>query len=181
MAWNTEFTRFKSAAIRDLDCGNYLKIPYGEGVKRLVGVYDGDLETGQCAAMVRVPAGAYVVDARLSWAGGTLNNVGAVGDPYACARFLGPLRMQVDSSNTLQAVGAEGFDCGVMTKVGRSGDGCGRMYQYTCETDIVFTNLYNSGYAALGGWQGSIYAAGSLIGAKWTGGRIVLSVDILVP
>src|SRR3990167_9953325 len=113
MAWNTEFTRFKSAAIRDLDCGSYLKIPYGEGVKRLVGVYEGELEVGQCAAMVRVPAGAYVVDARLSWAGGTLNNVGAVGDPYACGRFLGPLRMQVDSSNTLQAVGAEGFDCGV--------------------------------------------------------------------
>jgi hypothetical protein len=182
MAWNTDHTRFKSAALANLDCGSYLKIPYGEGIKRVVGVYDGDLEVGQCVAMVRVPANAYVVDARLSWAGGTLNNVLAVGDGYACGRFLGPILAQFDSNLLTQGAANNGFDCGVMTKVGRIGDGCGRMYQYTCETDVVVTNLYREGYASAGGWAGSTALTGSsIIGAKWTGGRIVLSLDLLIP
>src|SRR3989337_2594235 len=84
MSYNTDFTRFKSGELAGLDCGSYLKIPRRDRKPTLVARYTGDLEVGQCVAMVRVPAGARIIGADLSWSG-TSVSVLSVGDPYACA------------------------------------------------------------------------------------------------
>src|SRR3990167_10346694 len=86
MSYNTSFTRFKSADLAGLDCGGYLKIPRRDREIKVIAAYDGDLEVGQCAAMVRVPANARITGAEVSWVGGS-NTVLALGDPYACGRL----------------------------------------------------------------------------------------------
>lgn len=185
MAYNTAFTRFKSSGLAGLDCGSYLKIPRRDRDITITEVYDGDIEVGQCVSMVRVPAGARITGAELSWGGAGGSTVLAVGDPFACARLLGPIWTGKNRGLMSETSGDVGGDCqtykpygscGSLTKVGNVGDGCGLYYQYTCETDILVTNLYHAGYANLGGWQGAALPAAHL-GAKWTGGRILLTVS----
>lgn len=182
MSYNTDFTRFKSAGLAGLDCGSYLKIPRRDQDMEVIEVYDGDIEVGQCVAMVRVPAGARMISADLYWGGGT-TTVLAVGDPYACARLIGPVSTVRDRGFIAPTVPSSDCNrympygaCGRMERTGRTGDGCGLMYQYTCETDIIVTNLYHSGLANLGGWPGAGLPADN-VGAKWTGGRIVLVIS----
>lgn len=190
MAWNTSYTRFKSTQLAGLDCGNYLKIPQGQGIIKDLGVYDGDIEVGQCVAMVRVPAGAIMVSAELSWDGTAVSNLG-VGDPYACGRLItaantGRPRGKDNTFAVTQLLDCTSWlawgSCGTMTKTGRVGDGCGIGYTYTCETDIVVTNLYSSGNGLAGGWAGGTWANSTTTpSAKWTGGRITLTVEYLAP
>ena len=182
MGYNIDFTRFKSSGLAGLDCGSALKIPRRDEALQLFDVYDGDLEVGQCASMVRVPKGARILNVELAWSSPATNNntVLAVGDPFACGRFLGP----IDTSRNSGFIGGLGsceyFMCGKLTKSGRIGDGCGQFYQYTCETDIIVTNLYSARNASEGGWTGGdVVAASGKAGAKWTGGRLVLLVEYL--
>src|SRR3990167_8194746 len=182
MAWNTDFTRFKSTDLAGLDCGSYLKIPRLDRKITKAAIYNGDLEKGQCVAMIRVPAGARVVGADLTWGGSTTTSLLAVGDPYACARLIGPVSTVVNRGD--RGTGGHcipwGVTCGTLVKVGINGDGCGLFYQYTCETDIVITNLHHEGNAAEGGFLGgSVGANTGPVGAKWTGGRLVLTVEYL--
>ena len=185
MAWNTSFTRFYSSDLAGLECGSYLKIPRRDRTITKSAVYTGDLEKGQCVAMLRVPAGARIVGADLSWAnGGSTAPVLAVGDPYACARLIGPVG--VIASSNRGDYGKEGGHCipwgmcGTMIKTGRNGDGCGLFYQYTCETDICITNLHSAGAAANGGFVGgAVGAKVGTLGAKFTGGQLVLTVKYL--
>lgn len=185
MAYNTTFTRFKSSGLQGLDCGSYLKIPRRDENIVVSETYTGDLEVGQCVAMIRVPAGARIVDAELSWGGGGGATVLAVGDPFACARLLGPINTSKNRGYFTEVFADVTADCqsyvpygscGSLTKTGNIGDGCGLYYQYTCETDIIVTNLYHAGYANLGGWSGAALPVAHL-GSKWTGGRIVLTVS----
>ena len=188
MAYNTSFTRFKSVGLAGLDCGSYLKIPQRDERVNVTAVYRGDLEVGQCVAMIRIPAGSRIVAADLSWGNGTGNAILAVGDPYACARLIGPAstaRSRGATNVLVAAAGndctsyiAWGFGCGTMTRTGNQGDGCGIFYRYTCETDVLVTSLYHAGYANLGGWPGAALPIDQL-GAKWTGGQITLSIDYL--
>jgi len=178
VAYNTAFTRFKSSGLAGLDCGSYLKIPRRDEDIVVTEVYDGDLEVGQCVAMVRVPAGARITGMEISWGGSSSASVLGVGDPYACGRFLGPINTVANRG----AVGPQtghcvgwGVTCGRLVQTGRTGDGCGLFYQYTCETDVLITNLYSDGEAYQGGWPG--LGPKSVAGAKWTGGRLVLTVS----
>lgn len=180
MGYNIDFTRFKSSGLAGLDCGSYLKIPRRDYDITITEVYDGDLEVGQCVSMVRVPAGARITGLSLSWAG-TAATVLAVGDPYACGRLSMAIstafpRGAIQPGGAIQGCLAWGT-CGTLVKTGRVGDGCGLFYQYTCETDIVVTNLYAASQANEGGWVGGAVAAGlGPVGTKWTGGRLVLEV-----
>jgi hypothetical protein len=185
MSYNTGFTRFKSSGLAGLDCGSYLKVPRRDEDITITEVYDGDIEVGQCVAMIRVPAGARITGADLSWGNGSGTAILAVGDPYACGRLLGPIstarnRGQMNKSAANAANDCVPFQawgtCGKLMRTGSVGDGCGLFYQYTCETDIILTSLYHSGYANLGGWQGAALPD-DCVGAKWTGGRIVLTVS----
>ena len=126
--------------------------------------------------MVRVPANARIVGGRLAIDGSSASFL-AVGDPFACGRLIGAVR----SYNTGAQCGS--FDCYAINKVGKNGDGCGLFYQYTCETDILVTNLYREGNANQGGFTGGAAAAGATgsASAKWTGGRIVLTIQYLDP
>ena len=184
MAYNTTFTRFKSSGLAGLDCGSYLKVPRRDEAITITEVYTGDIEVGQCVAMVRVPAGARIVDVELFWGNGTGTAILAVGDPYACARFLGPVSTARSRGTMINAAAVAANDCvpfqpwgtcAKLMRTGNVGDGCGKYYQYTCETDILVTSLYHAGWATLGGWPGLIGPADN-VGAKWTGGQIVLEV-----
>ena len=190
MAWNTSFTRFYSTDLANLECGSSIRIPRRDRLITKVAVYDGDLEKGQCVNMIRVPKDSRILHVDLSWASSTgiVTAILGVGDPYACARFLGPISTVVNrgyQADTAATPGAGhctawGVTCGTMTKVGRVGDGCGRFYQYTCETDIQIINLHSAGDAANGGWFGGAIGANTgMLGTKWTGGRLVLTVGYL--
>lgn len=183
MAWNTDFTRFKSADLAGLDCGSYLKIPRRDRVITKVAQYTGDLEKGQCVAMIRVPAGARITGARLAWQNGAAS-VLSVGDPYACGRLLGPISAVVSSGVVGTSATQGAFNClpwgacGVLTKTGRNGDGCGLFYQYTCETDIIITNNDHAGQAMEGGFQGGGVTVLGPVGTKWTGGTPTLVLEV---
>lgn len=183
MAWNTDFTRFKSGDLAGLDCGSYLKIPRRDRKITKVAQYTGDLEKGQCVAMVRVPANARITGAKLSWQNGAAT-VLAVGDPYACGRLLGPIATVVSSGVIPGGLTLGPYAClpwgacGVLGKTGRNGDGCGLFYQYTCETDIIVTNLDHAGQASEGGFLGGSVTVISPLGTKWTGGTPTLVLEI---
>lgn len=183
MAWNTGFTRFYSTDLVEVECSNFRKIPRRDRAITKVAIYDGDLEQGQCVNMVRVPSGARIIDVDLNWAnGGSTAPVLAVGDPYACGRFLGPVALLASAHRGQTSPGhCVGWGtCGTMTKTGRNGDGCGKFYSYTCETEIQIVNLYSEGNAAQGGSiGGGIIANYGALGAKFTGGRLVLTVKYL--
>ena len=183
MSYNTAWTRFKSAELAGLDCGSYLKIPRRDRKVTLVSRYTGDLEVGQCVAMCRVPAGARIVGADLSWSGTSLS-VLSVGDPFACGRLSQPIHTLVMRGQR-GGVGSGWCSpwgtCGTLTKTGNVGDGCGLFYQYTCETDILVINNDAESNLNQGGWAGGAIAAkgSGALGAKWTGGSLVLTIEYL--
>ncbi len=175
MAWNTSFTPFKSGLLAGIDCGTGGNVVKGSSVAQQSTRYWADfsytsaLSAGQCIGMIRVPAGTRIVGGRLTCqAPVPANTLLAVGDPYACGRFLGPVNATTLAIQPLGAMG--GFDCGVFTRTGKAGifsngDGCGLGYLYTCETDVVVTVLYTDLNASMGGWAGSSSAAGTIPGA----------------
>ena len=159
--YNRDFTRRKSALLHDYDCR-------GTGNTRSQGASLGDVlthyaevtldeavEAGECIAMVRVGKGFKVLGATVAWnvTSSVIAVAGAItafGDPYACGRLCnGPLDMR-QSSNL--SCGGSFTSCGILTKIGKFGDGCGIGYTYQCDTDLVITNLYGRGTAFQGGF-----------------------------
>lgn len=187
MAWNTSAAKYRSAELAALDCApNTRQARTSETT--LWGSFTASatqvLAAGECVAMVRVPSGAIILGAELYWNSAVGNTSVAIGDPYACGRFLGPVNTTVGRGQILSATGGYGFDCGqvygtcgTLRKMGIEGDGCGIGYTYTCETDILLTNLPNEAFAGLGGWRGA-YTAGSKIGAAVSAGKFTLVINI---
>ncbi len=196
MAWNTGHAKYKSTGpgggLAGLDCGHNLKFARTETTAGPLWAEfttpTGGLEKGACVAMIRVPAGTRVMGAELFCTPLGANDqttvILAVGDPYACARLLGPCCVTAGSwsraSNNSSAIDLVAYDCFSMRRVGRVGDGCGVGYTYTCETDIQITNLDHSGQATLGGWAGSVATAATPLGSATTaGGKIILRLDVM--
>ena len=200
MAWNTSFAKYKSngpgtnGGLAGLDCGYNIRQTRTTQTQRyaIFTTPSTGMEVGTCVAMIRIFAGETIVGAQLSWAGttstGGLGNCFlGVGDPYACGRFLGPVYTQLSSGSPAQAsdggCGVFSGTCGTMIKFGPAGSGgrgdaCGIGYTYTCETDIVVTNLYKSTNAAMGGWAGSTDAAAGSQSATATG-VLALKIEVI--
>ncbi len=194
MAWNTSFTNFKSTLLAGIDCGTGGNVIKGPAVAQQTTRFWADftntsaVSAGQCIAMIRVPAGTRIVGGRLTaQAPVSANTLLAVGDPYACGRFLGPVNATAMNITTIGAAGVAncGFDCGVFTRTGKAGlfsngDGCGLGYVYTCETDVFVTVLYTEVNASMGGWAGSSSAAGTIAGAALAANAyLTLTLEVL--
>lgn len=185
MAWNTTFAKYRSTELAALDCGYSLKQARTD-LDDLWGSFTASatnvLGIGECVAMVRVPAGAVVLGADLYWTAGAGAGLFAVGDPFGCARFIGPATS--GSAAIARGIfhatcGTQYGVCGTMTKMGKTGDGCGIGYTYTCETDILVTNLYNNDNATVGGWAGSSpTTAGGHVGVAVSSGTITLLIKL---
>ena len=187
MAWNTAFTRRKSSYLHDYDCrqtGN-LRQPVG-GPGETITYYgevtlDEAVEAGECIAMVRVHKGFKVTGVNIVWTGpeGVAPAGDAVvgfGDPFACGRLSNaPLDLRWLSERGQNNSGSF-QSCGTLVKVGKIGDGCGLGYVYTCETDLIITNLYGFGSHQQGGWEGGGQISG---GGVW-GGAITSGTTIAV-
>ena len=184
MAYNSTHPKQQSTNLAALDCGYNIKHPpvddnypdasFTASSTKVVAV-------GECVGMIRVPANTIILGAELYWNDPAPAAIVAVGDPFACARLLGPVH--TGTPRGLIALSTcDGFvaygSCGSMMKMGTEGDGCGFGYRYTCETDIVMTNLYSDRKATVGGWQGSSVALGSQTSVAITAGtyRLVLHV-----
>lgn len=194
MAWNTSFTEYKSNLLAGIDCGTGGNVVKGSAVAQQSTRYWADftaptaMSAGKCVSMIRIPAGTRIVGGRLTaQAPVSANTLLAVGDPFACGRFLGPVNATAMNIQTIGAAGVNncGFDCGVFTRTGRAGifsngDGCGLGYVYTCETDIVVTVLYSEVNASMGGWAGSSSAVGTIPGAALAvNSYLTLTLDVL--
>ncbi len=190
MAWNTAFTEYKSGLLAGIDCGTGGNVIKGGNVAQSISRYWADftaptaLSAGKCVSMLRIPAGTRIVGGRLTaQAPVPANTLLAVGDPFACGRFLGPVNATTMNVLTLGTAGV--FDCGVFTRTGRAGlfangDGCGLGYVYTCETDVVVTVLYTEVNASIGGWAGSSTAAGTIAGAALAvNSYLTLTLEVL--
>jgi hypothetical protein len=173
MAYNTGVYKHRSAVLDNLDCSlNVKAVPSSDGYidARFTFSANKVLAPGECIGMLRVGPNTVVLGAELYWHGVT-SSVLAVGDPFACARLLGPIHTTV-SRGMNQAVSGFGTcapwgTCGTLNKMGVNGDGCGVFYRFTCETDIVLTNLYHSLLANNGGWVGgNVNSAASDAGAQ---------------
>lgn len=168
MAYNTGQQKHKSTWLEGLDCSfNIKSVPQDDhhpeatfvaSSTRVVGV-------GECVAMIRIPANTILLGAEFFWDDAAPAAVVAIGDPYACARILGPIHTGtargVFTTSTCSGLVAYGL-CGSLTKMGRTAaghEGCGFGYRYTCETDILMTNLYSDANATVGGWPGSATAS----------------------
>lgn len=184
MAYNSAWVKQKSINLENLDCSlNVKHVPqddtFLEGIftasaTKVVGV-------GECVAMIRVGANTIIMGAELYWNDPAPAAVVAIGDPYACARILGPVAVGtprgVITTSTCSGFIAHGT-CGTLMKFGREGDGCGVGYRYTCETDIVLTNLYTDANATIGGWQGSSTVAGSQASTAINAGTYYLVLQV---
>ena len=184
MAYNTGTQKHKSTNLEALDCGFNIKHPPQEdnmpdasftaSTTRVVGI-------GECVAMIRVPANTIILGAEFFWNDAAPAGIVAIGDPFGCARILGPIHVGT-ARGVINASTCSGFTvwgaCGSLTKTGTEGDGCGFGYRYTCETDINMTNLYSDANATMGGWQGSSTALGSQVSVALTAGtyRLILQV-----
>lgn len=184
MAYNSTHSKYKSTWLAGLDCqttgaikGN--RADFGDKMYATWTVPTGEqLEVGDCVLMLRIPAGTTVVGGRLSWTALGAAQI-ALGDPFACARFLGAILTTTANDLAGGNANVAGLDCGVIRKIGTTGDGCGIGYTYTCETDICVTNLYAEGNASVGGWVGSTAANYGTAGGAITGGTIRLVLDVL--
>lgn len=187
MAWNSSHTRRKSSQLFDLDCRTTGAVKLmADGMEYTTNwtvTTDEAIEPGECIAMARVPRGFTVTGLQLFSATVSANATVGVGDPFACGRFLGPIQLDVPSGTYPGSPSGSMFNCGaawVMQKMNRGGDGCGFLYTYTCETDILLTNGYgNSGFQqggserAVTGTTGTgtsgVLASGSTFGLRITG------------
>ncbi len=185
--YNKDFTRRKSSYLHDADCRTTgsLRLPAG-GLGEAF-TYFGEvtlneaIEAGECISMVRVHKGFKVTGVTLVWAGPEgVAPAGDVvigfGDPFACGRLSNaPIDMRWLSDRGQNNSGSFA-SCGVLTKVGRVGDGCGIGYVYTCDTDLIVSNLYGLGSHQQGGWEGGGQISG---GGVW-GGAITSGTTIAV-
>lgn len=138
------------------------------------------IEAGECVAMVRVPRGFTVTDMALYFTTAAVDAVIGVGDPFCCGRFLGPLIVN-RASGTSDIMPQGTNTCTQMirlSKIGRTADGCGYGYTYTCDTDILLTNNYGSAFFNVGGGgQTPVTSAAGLFGgvlpAGWVAGLSV--------
>lgn len=180
MAYNTGFQVYKSTALQALDCRptGQTKMVGGPGdtfTYSTIFVAAEAIEVGECIAMTRVPKGLMVTDVVLYHSANAGATIG-VGDPFCCGRFLGPIETTVASGGYFTQ--AQGVNCGPVTrlsKINRTGDGCGFGYTYTCETDIIITNGYGTntfqvgggsagGGSAVGGGTSAVLASGTVFG-----------------
>ena len=180
MAYNTSFTRRKSSHLHDLDCRTTgaTRTAIGGGPP-YSGVFVADeiIEAGECISMVRVPRGFTVTDVQLFHTANVA--IIGVGDPFCCGRFIGPVETSTASGAYYQQTDRVSCATMVLQKIGRSGDGCGFGYTYTCETDIIVTNGYgqngfNQGRSSNpsttnGGGTAGPLASGTVIGLRVDG------------
>lgn len=173
MAYNTGVYKQRSTLLANLDCNLNVKgVPNDDGFveARFTATTTTVVAVGECVGMIRIPANAVILDAQLYWDDAAPAAVVAIGDPFACARLLGPIH-----TGTARGVSSSSFancspwgQCGSLSKMGVQGDGCGFGYRYTCETDVIMTNLYSDALAQGGGWAGSAGAAASNPGMQST-------------
>jgi len=180
-SYNSTHPKWRSTELDRLDCTPGIKAIEARE-RNLIGTFTAQagrvLGVGECVSLVRVRAGAEVLDAKLHWTAGTQSFV-AVGDPFCCGRILGPVRTGIASGLQVAASCGNAYGtCGILQKYGTTGDGCGLGYVYTCGTDIVLTNLYNAGNAYQDGGAGAYTADGSNVGVAISAGsfRLVLRV-----
>lgn len=186
MSYNTTWAKHKSIELEGLDCGHNIKhVPVDDNYPRASFTSSSTrvVAAGECVAMIRVPANTIILGAEFYWNDAAPAAVVAIGDPFACGRILGPIDTSVARGLLSTVIGGScgpvwGL-CGTLSKMGVEGDGCGFGYRYTCETDIVLTNLYSDANATAGGWQGSSLALGSKASTAITTGtyRLVLHVS----
>src|SRR3990167_2485032 len=167
-SYNSSHPKWRGTELADLDCGYGIKAvaarsPFKTG--SFIAATGRVLGVGECVSLIRVRAGTQILGGELYWertAAGTCvpTTVLAVGDPYCCARLIGPVNTLYQKGIMLAALQQQwAFDCSKIQKHGTTGDGCGVGYTYTCDTDIVLTNLYNDGNAySQGGAPGALVA-----------------------
>lgn len=185
--YNKDFTRFKSAQLQGLDCNTTtggITYSYAEDrpVRLVAKLTTADaIEAGKCISMLRVQRGFMVTGAQVAWnVPSAADVIMGLGDPYACGRFSnGPLDFRNSSTPKAGAYTGSFFNCGILTKTGAVGDGCGIGYVFTCDTDVILTNLYGLSSHELGGFAGG---AGPSGGGVWggvlpSGTQIVVTLD----
>ena len=182
MAYNTGFTRRKSSGLFDTDCRTTgTTRPLG-GPSKTVTYYaehtlDEAIEAGECISMVRVHKGFKVTGVTVAWtiASTTVAIAGTIvgfGDPFCCGRLSNrPLDFRRSSADGTCAGSFQ--SCGTLTKIGRIGDGCGIGYTYTCETDLILTNLYGIGSHYQGGFGTGQPSGGGVFGDAIPSGTVV--------
>lgn len=182
--YNKDFTRRKSNVLHDLDCRTTGPIRHaGQEGPPYTAVFTADeaIEAGECISMVRVPRGFTVTDVLLTWSNAGQDGTIGVGDPFACGRFLGPLLVNKASGHAIIGTPQGTFTCAQLArlaKIGRSGDGCGFGYTYTCETDIIVTNGYGEASFNQGGSSApSLTSGGGYAGPLPSGIVIGLRVE----
>src|SRR3990172_7060769 len=178
-SYNSSHPKWRGTELADLDCGYGIKAvaarsPFKTG--SFIAATGRVLGVGECVSLIRVRAGTQILGGELYWertAAGTCvpTTVLAVGDPYCCARLIGPVNTLYQKGIMLAALQQQwAFDCSKIQKHGTTGDGCGVGYTYTCDTDIVLTNLYNDGNAYSQGGAPGAYTAGTKEGGGGGGG-----------
>ena len=165
MAYNSGWVKHKSTYLDNLDCSLNVKAPPQDDTFReatFVASSTKVIGVGECVAMIRMFPNDIIMGAEFYWNDPAPAAVVAIGDPFSCARILGPIHVGtargVLSTSTCGGMIAYGT-CGSLTKFGREGDGCGIGYKFTCETDLVLTNLNSDALATIGGWQGGAAVA----------------------
>ena len=184
-SYNSSHPKWRGAELSDLDCGYAIKAVEAQGPFRTGSVTFSAsqvLGIGECVSLIRVRAGTEVLAADLYWgqtAAGTCVNrtILAVGDPFCCGRLLGPINTLYRRGAFIPALGNSWGDCASLEKVGTTADGCGIGYVYTCDTDIVMTNVYNGGYALVGGCP-SAYTADTETVAAVNTGKFTLIIQV---
>lgn len=179
--YNKDFTRFKSNQLQGLDCqaAGVAPVLYSfteDRPVRLIGeLTTADaIEGGKCISMLRVQRGFKVTSAQVVWkVPSAADVVMGLGDPFACGRLSnGPLDFR-SNSNPKDGYAGSFANCGILTKVGKEGDGCGIGYVFTCDTDVILTNLYGLGSHTQGGWQGSGVNGGGVWGGVLPTGTVI--------
>src|SRR3990167_8496566 len=185
-SYNSSHPKWRGTELADLDCGYGIKAvaarsPFKTG--SFIAATGRVLGVGGGVSLIRVRAGAQILGGELYWgrtAAGTCvpTTVLAVGDPYCCARLIGPVNTLYQKGIMLAALQQQwAFDCSKIQKHGTTGDGCGVGYTYTCDTDIVLTNLYNDGNAYSQGGAPRAHTAGTKEGAALGGDKFIAVPD----
>src|SRR3990167_427813 len=98
-SYNSSHPKWRGTELADLDCGYGIKAvaarsPFKTG--SFIAATGRVLGVGECVSLIRVRAGTQILGGELYWertAAGTCvpTTVLAVGDPYCCARLIGPV------------------------------------------------------------------------------------------
>src|SRR3990167_3539153 len=168
-SYNSSHPKWRGTELADLDCGYGIKAvaarsPFKTG--SFIAATGRVLGVGGGVSIIRVRAGTQILG----------------GEPYCCARLIGPVNTLYQKGIMLAALQQQwAFDCSKIQKHGTTGDGCGVGYTYTCDTDIVLTNLYNDGNAYSQGGAPGAYTAGTKEGAALTSGKFTLVLHVREP